>query len=389
MPKPDVRSFLLPLGPVAVFCASNFPLAFSVAGGDTASALAAGCPVVVNAHVAHPGTAELVGRALAEAVSTCELPEGVFSLLFSKDYEIGQALVRHPEIRAVGFTGSRLGGRALMDLAAARAEPIPVFAEMSSINPTFILPSVLAERPDEIAKGLHASFTMGAGQFCTKPGLVILPASSHLAEFTEKLSLLTKESAIAPLLTPRIKANYEKALDKRDHTLLLRSGENELNGLCVNATLFQTTAEAFLQTPELGDEIFGPTTLLVTFESRDQLIEIARSMEAQLTAAIFGTADDLRNFLDLISVLETKVGRLIFNAFPTGVEVGPAMVHGGLYPATSDSRSTSVGTRAISRFARLVCYQGFPQESLPDELKDANPNGIWRMVDGEFTKNTC
>jgi alpha-ketoglutaric semialdehyde dehydrogenase len=389
LPKPDVRSMLIPVGPVAVFCASNFPLAFSVAGGDTASALAAGCPVIVNAHPAHPGTAELVGHSIAEAVRTSELPEGVFSLLFSNDYQIGQALVGHPEIRAVGFTGSRLGGRALMDIAAARPEPIPVFAEMSSINPTFILPSVLAERTDEMAKGLHASFTMGVGQFCTKPGLVVLPQSSHLTEFTEKLSLLTKDTAIGPLLTPQSKANYEKALDKRDKTLLLRSGEHELKGLCVNATLFQISAEGFLRTPELSDEIFGPTTLLVTSGTRHQLLEIARSMEGQLTAAIFGTVDDLRNFSDLISILETKVGRLIFNAFPTGVEVGHAMVHGGTYPATSDSRSTSVGTRAINRFSRLACYQGFPQEALPDELKDNNPNGIWRLVDGEFTKRTC
>ena len=389
LPKPDVRSMLVPVGPVAVFCASNFPLAFSVAGGDTASALAAGCPVVVNAHPAHPGTAELVGRAVAEAVKMCELPEGVFSLLFSKDYELGQALVRHPEIRAVGFTGSRAGGRALMHLAATRPEPIPVFAEMSSINPTFILPSVLAQQSDEIAKGLHASFTMGVGQFCTKPGLVVLPESSELAKFTEKLSVLTKGTALAPLLTPQIKANYEQAVDKRDKTLLVGSGENELDGLAVSATLFQTTADVFLRTPELSDEIFGPTTLLVTSGTREQLIEIASSMEGQLTAAIFGTAVDLRDFADLISILETKVGRLVFNAFPTGVEVGHAMVHGGMYPATSDSRSTSVGTRAIHRFSRLVCYQGFPQDSLPDELKDDNPKGIWRMVDGEFTKNTC
>jgi 2,5-dioxopentanoate dehydrogenase len=389
LPKPDVRSMLLAVGPVAVFCASNFPLAFSVAGGDTASALAAGCPVIVNAHSAHPGTAELVGLAIAEAVSTCELPEGVFSLLFSKDYEIGKALVSHPEIKAVAFTGSRLGGRALMDLAASRPEPIPVFAEMSSINPTFILPSVLAQRADEIAKGLHSSFTMGVGQFCTKPGLVVLPESSYLPNFIERVSALTKGTPTFPLLTRGIKTNYEKAINEREKELSSPAARAELDGFSVTASFFQTTAAAVLQNPKLSDEVFGPTTLMVTSGTREQLLEIARSMEGQLTATIFGTADDLTDYSDLVSLLELKVGRLIFNAFPTGVEVSHAMVHGGVYPATSDGRTTSVGTRAINRFTRLICYQGFPQQALPAELKDENPKGIWRLVDGEFSRAPC
>ncbi len=386
VPKPDLRSMLVPLGPVAVFCASNFPLAYSVAGGDTASALAAGCPVIVNAHPAHPGTAELVGLAVADAVRACDLSEGVFSLLFSKDYEIGQALVRHPEIKAVGFTGSRTGGRALMDIAAARPEPIAVYAEMSSINPTFILPSALAERSDEIAAGLHGSFTTGGGQFCTKPGLVILPESPRVREFAERMAELTKETAKATLLTPGIKENYEKGLRKRARRLAATYNGNKPEERSVNAVLFNSSAQKFLQTPDLADEIFGPTTLLITANTRAELLDVARSLEGQLTAAIFGSAEDLDNYADLIAILETKVGRIIFNGFSPGVEVGHAIVHGGAYPATSDSRSTSVGTRAITRFTRLVCYQGFPQRVLPDELKDDNPAGIWRMVDGEFTK---
>ncbi len=385
VPKPDLRSMLVPLGPVAVFCASNFPLAYSVAGGDTASAFAAGCPVIVNAHPAHPGTAELVGLAVADAVKSCGLPEGVFSLLFSGDYEIGQALVRHPEIKAVGFTGSRTGGRALMDIAAARPEPIPMYCEMGSVNPTFILPGALAERTAEIAAGLHASFTLGGGQFCTKPGLVILAESPSLPEFTAKMEALTSETAQATLLTPGIKANYEKGIDKRADKV--GAGKTATEGQAVTATVFQTSGEDFLKEPELADEIFGPTTLLIATGTKEQLFEVARSLEGQLTAAVFGSEDDLAEFADLIAILETKAGRLIFNGFPTGVEVGNAIVHGGPYPATSDSRSTSVGTRAPSRFCRLVCYQGFPQNALPEELRDENRGGIWRMIDGRFSKD--
>ena len=383
IPKPDVRSMLRPIGPVAVFCASNFPLAFSVAGGDTASALAAGCPVIVMAHPAHPGTAELAGSAIREAVKSCGLPEGVFSLLFSKGYDIGQALVRHPRIKAVGFTGSRSGGRALMEIAAARPEPIPVYAEMSSVNPTFILPSVLAEKAEEIAAGLHGSFTLGVGQFCTKPGLVFLPASQHVESFKNKLAELTAATAVSPLLTRGIKAHYEGATKERAD-LRKAVAEADSDGFAVKAELFETTAESFLQDAKLGEEVFGPATLLITSGSREHLLSIARSMEGQLTASIFGTENDLKDNADLISILETKVGRLIFNAFPTGVEVCHAMVHGGPYPATSDSRSTSVGTNAINRFCRLICYQGFPPHALPDELKDENPLSIWRLVDGRI-----
>ena len=382
--KPDVRSMLRPLGTVAVFCASNFPFAYSVAGGDTASALAAGCPVIVNAHFAHPGTAELTGIAVSEAVKKCGLPEGVFSLIFSKGYEIGQALVKHPFVKAVGFTGSRTGGRALMDIAAARAEPIPVYAEMSSVNPIFILPSAMREKSETIVSGLHNSVTNGAGQFCTKPGFVVLPESDETKIFTNKFSELISRTPEHALLTEGIRNNYENLASERETKI--GSAENDLQGFDVNASVFETTAETFLSNKNLEAEIFGPTTLFVQSNEREQLLKIAREMEGQLTATVWGTPEDLREYADLISILETKAGRLIFNGYPTGVEVGDAMVHGGPYPATSDSRTSAVGTRAIRRFCRFVAFQNFPNEALPDELKDKNPLGINRMIDGKLER---
>ncbi len=385
VPKPDVRSMLRPVGPVAVFCASNFPLAYSVAGGDTASALAAACPVIVNAHIAHPGTAELVGMAVATAARECEMPEGVFSLLFSSGYEIGQALVKHPAIRAVGFTGSRKGGRALMDIAAARHEPIPVYTEMSSVNPTFILPSAISERGDEIVAGLYASVTGGVGQFCTKPGLVFLPNDEAAANFTSIFKDLIKNTHPAPLLTDGIRSSYVEGNVKRAAEVETSAAneETDLAGFSVNPSVFETTTVEYLNTPGLNEEIFGPTTLLIRSNNHGELLEIARSLEGQLTASIHGTEEDLAEYSDLISILETKVGRLIFNGFSTGVEVCPSMVHGGPYPATSDGRSTAVGSRAITRFSRLVCFQNFPDAALPDELKESNPLKVWRMVDGK------
>ncbi len=379
--KPDVRSMLRPLGPVAVFCASNFPLAYSVAGGDTASALAAGCPVIVNAHFAHPGTAELVGMAISNAVKENDLPEGVFSLIFSKGYDIGQNLVKHSSIKAVGFTGSRTGGRALMDIAAARLEPIPVYAEMSSVNPVFILPSAMRERSDSIAADLYVSVTLGGGQFCTKPGIVVLPETPETNNFTEKFGDLISKTPPHSLLTKGIRDNFEKLSEKRDSEKL--SAENEIRGFDVNPSKFETDAESFLSKSEYSEEIFGPTTLFVRSNEREQLLKIAREMEGQLTASIHGNEEDLAEYADLIAILETKVGRLIFNGYPTGVEVGDAMVHGGPYPATSDSRTSAVGTRAIRRFCRFVCYQNFPDEAIPDELKNENPLGIRQMIDGK------
>ena len=388
VPKPDVRSLLRPLGPVAVFCASNFPLAYSVAGGDSASAFAAGCPVIVNAHVAHPGTAELVGIAVQKAAKDRGLPEGVFSLVFSEGYEIGQALVKHQSIKAVGFTGSRRGGRALMDIAAARPEPIPVYTEMSSVNPTFILPSALEERGDAIVNGLHASVTGGVGQFCTKPGLVFLPEGDVSDKFISNFKELITSTTPSPLLTGAIQKSYSDANEHRKTEVAGFSANDDPNlpGFSVNPSVFETSTIEFLNTPDLNEEIFGPTTLLIRSGRHEELLEIARSLEGQLTASVHGTEDDLRAYADLISILETKVGRLIFNGFSTGVEVCPSMVHGGPYPATSDSRSTAVGSRAITRFARLVCFQNFPDSALPDELKETNPLSIRRMIDGEFER---
>ncbi len=390
-PKPDIRSMLRPLGPVVVFGASNFPLAFSVAGGDTASALAGGNTVIVKAHAAHPGTSELVGRAVQESVRECGLPEGVFSVLFGSGSQIGTALMRHPLVKAGGFTGSRTAGRVLMDVAASRPEPIPFYAEMSSTNPVFILPGALRERAENIAAGLYASFTMGAGQFCTKPGMVFLPQGPEAASFADKLRQLVGGSAPFHLLTKTIHSSYDSAITHRKTDAavkLVAEGPQRgaVTGFSVTSALFETDAASFLGS-DLDSEIFGPTTLLVQHSNRDQALAIARSLEGHLTATIHGTEQDLRESADLIAILESKVGRLVFNGFPTGVEVTHAMVHGGPYPSTSDGRSTSVGSQAIFRFARLVCYQGFPDDVLPGELQDANPRGIWRMIDGQMTRD--
>jgi NADP-dependent aldehyde dehydrogenase len=385
--KPDVRSLLRPLGPVVVFGASNFPLAFSVAGGDTASALAAGCPVIVKGHSAHPGTGELVGRAVQDAVRLCDLPEGVFSLLFGGGNEVGTALMKHPQVKAGGFTGSRHAGKILMNVAASRPEPIPFYAEMSSTNPVFILPGALRQDAERIAAGLHASFTLGAGQFCTKPGMVFLEEGADATRFAARLQEQVAQCAPFHLLTSVIRSSYGSGVDARrakpDVNLI---AEAQPGGeLGVGAALFETDAQSFLRDPDLAAEIFGPSTLLVRHSRREEVLRIASELEGHLTATIHGTQQDLHDFSDLLAILEGRVGRLILNGFPTGVEVCHAMVHGGPFPATSDGRSTSVGTQAIYRFCRPVCYQGFPDVALPDELKDNNPLGIWRLVDGEMT----
>jgi 2,5-dioxopentanoate dehydrogenase len=318
------------------------------------------------------------------------LPEGVFSLLFGSGAQIGTALMKHPLVKAGGFTGSRTAGRILMDVAASRPEPIPFYAEMSSTNPVFILPGALRERGANIAAGLHTSFTLGAGQFCTKPGMVFLPQGSDAESFATKVRELVTGSSPFHLLTKAIHSSYDSAISRRDSQAtakLTAEGSQAAadTGFAVNSALFETDAPAFLGS-DLEAEIFGPTTLLVRHSSHDQVLAIARSLEGHLTTTIHGTEEDLREFADLIAILETKVGRLIFNGFPTGVEVTHAMVHGGPYPSTSDGRSTSVGSQAIFRFTRLVCYQGFPDAALPGELQDANPLGIWRMVNGNMTR---
>lgn len=391
IPKPDLRSMLRPLGPVVVFGASNFPLAFSVAGGDTASALAAGNPVIVKAHSAHPGTSELVGHAIRNAVRECNMPEGIFSLLFGGGNQVGIALMKHPLVKAAGFTGSRSAGRILLDVAAARRQPIPFYAEMSSTNPVFILPGALRERADTIADDLYASFTLGAGQFCTKPGMIFLPRGKAASGFTRRLERLVLESSPFQLLTDVIRTSYRTgtASRKESHSVKVVAEKvpgADIIGFSAGSALFETDAESFLANPVLAEEIFGPTTLLIQHSNREQVLQIARGLEGHLTATIQGNEQDLHDFSDLLAILEDKVGRLVFNHFPTGVEVSHAMVHGGPYPATSDGRSTSVGSQAIFRFARPVCYQGFPDIALPLELRVSNPLGIWRMVDGEMTR---
>ena len=386
IPKPDLRAMLRPIGPVGVFCASNFPLAFSVAGGDTASAFAAGCPVIVKAHHAHPGSALAVGKAVSEAVQSCNLPEGAFSLLYGGGRTVGQRLVCHPSLKAVGFTGSRAGGRALFDLAAARSEPIPVYAEMSSVNPIFILPSALAERKEEIAQGLQGSATLGMGQFCTNPGIVLHESGESGDEFRASYAQFMKDSPSGPMLHSGIRDAYGEGLSavtgRPGVEVLVEPGSDRGGGNCdASAAVLATDASSFLADESMAEEVFGPSTLLVSCEGREQMLEYASRMEGQLTVSIFGSEEELVAYEDLVDVLETKAGRLLFNQFPTGVEVCHSMVHGGPYPATTDGRSTSVGTGAILRFARPVCFQGFPDDLLPDELKESNPLGIRRLVD--------
>ncbi|HTA79423.1 MAG TPA: aldehyde dehydrogenase (NADP(+)) [Terracidiphilus sp.] len=386
LPRPDIRSMLRSLGPVVVFGASNFPLAFSVAGGDTASALAAGCPVIVKAHPAHPGTSEIVGTIISDAAAAEGLHAGVFSLVFDAGIEAGTVLVKHPLVRAVAFTGSLRAGRALMDLAAARPDPIPCFTEMSSGNPVFVLPGAFRNGPGALAASLFGSFTLGAGQFCTKPGIVLTPESPETASFVNELGKLVDEAQPYTLLTAGIAREYGRAIQERSATATIAATAARPNPehLCrVNAQVFTAELGDFLAKPDLGDEIFGPDTLLVRCKSTDDYLVAARALDGHLTATIFGDDDDLAANKELIQILEKKAGRLIFNGFPTGVEVGHAMVHGGPYPSTSDPRFTSVGSLAIYRFARPVCFQGFPQAMLPAELQDGNPLGIRRLVDGK------
>jgi alpha-ketoglutaric semialdehyde dehydrogenase len=394
LPRSDIRSMLRPLGPVAVFGASNFPLAFSVMGGDTASALAAGNPVVVKAHPAHPGTSEIVGRIVQRAVQESGLPAGIFSLLFDANIQVGVSIVKHPKVKAIAFTGSRTGGEALMRLAAARPEPIPCYAEMGSTNPLFILPGAMRQRAEMLARGLQTSFTLGSGQFCTKPGLVFVPKNDSEV-FTQTLSdgvsLLGRQS----LLTHGIAAKYGSAVEERlleNHAQLFAGTVDKVGAsdgpAAVNPAIFSISLQDFLIHPRLSEEIFGPTTLLVNYGPEDSLLRAARGLQGHLTATIHGTEEDLAEARELIHILETKVGRILFNGYPTGVEVCRAMVHGGPFPSTSDGRSTSVGTLAMTRFARQVCYQDFPDEALPADLQRANPNRIVRLLNGELLRDS-
>lgn len=389
-PRSDIRYMQKPLGVVGVFGASNFPLAFSVAGGDTASALASGCPVVVKGHPSHPGTCELVAMAINTAVEKTNMPKGVFSLVHGASVEVGMAVVMHPYIKAIGFTGSTRGGMAIFNAANSREEPIPVYSEMGSTNPVFILPEALKIRSKEIAKGLTDSVVLGTGQFCTNPGLVFLNKDENVAEFQKQTINHFQEVEAAPMLNKGIKAAFdngvEHLLNNKDSVTLVAKGKESATGFKGSAHLFETTAKRFLEKEFLEEENFGPSTINILAESKEELLAAAKKMKGHLTATLFGTENDLKNNTDLIEILEQKVGRLIVNDFPTGVEVCHAMVHGGPFPATSNSRSTSVGTAAIYRFTRPVCYQNFPEDLLTDELKTDNPLGIMRLFNGDLKR---
>jgi len=384
LPRTDLRQRHIALGPVAVFGASNFPLAFSVAGGDTASALAAGCPVVVKAHSAHPGTSELVGRAVQAAVAKSDLPEGVFSLLFGAGNEIGQALVADPRIQAVGFTGSRGGGLALMATAQARPQPIPVYAEMSSINPVFLLPGALAARGQSIAEGFVASLNMGAGQFCTNPGLVLGVKGAALDAFVAVAAEAVQASAAQTMLTPGIHGAYEQGVEQlAAHAREVARGQAGEGPHQCRSGLFVASAGDFLGSEALQAEVFGSASLVIECADLDEMRAVAERLEGQLTATLQMDDGDLASARTLLPTLERRAGRILVNGWPTGVEVCHAMVHGGPFPATSDARSTSVGSAAIQRFLRPVCYQDLPEGLLPEALRDANPLGVSRLVDGK------
>lgn len=390
LPKPDLRYMQIALGPVVVFGASNFPLAFSVAGGDTASALAAGCPVIVKAHSAHPATSALVGTAIQRAAKKTDMPDGVFSLLYGDGTTTGMQLVKHPLVKAVGFTGSYKGGKALFDAAVSRPEPIPVYAEMGSSNPVFILPEAMKERGAAIASGFSGSVTLGVGQFCTNPGLLIYQQENQ-SSFTTQLKETFEKTSGGVMLSPSILHSFQEGVQERqlvDGVEKISIGDKGMSNKENIATpvLLKTNHDTFKNTALLSEEIFGPASLIVTTPGKQEMLEIARNLSGHLTVTIHGTEKELENYQDLIHILEQKAGRIVINGFPTGVEVCSAMVHGGPFPSTTDGKTTSVGTAAICRFTRPVCYQGMPDSLLPAELKNKNTLSIFRLVDGELTR---
>ncbi|HEX8400145.1 MAG TPA: aldehyde dehydrogenase (NADP(+)) [Allosphingosinicella sp.] len=384
LPRPDLRLRTVPVGPVAVFGASNFPLAFSVAGGDTASALAAGCPVVVKGHPSHPGTSELVAQAVADAVRACGFPAGTFSLLNGPSYELGTALVSDPRIKAVGFTGSRAGGVALMKVAAARPVPIPVYAEMSSINPVLLFPAALADRAEALARDFIGSLTLGAGQFCTNPGLVIALDGPELDRFLEAGAVAMAPVPAATMLSPGIHSAYEEGVARLSSHARVQPIARGTGGgqTCGQAALFAISGKDFAGDEQVQQEVFGASSLVVRCDSPEEMADVIEGLEGQLTATIhFDEADHLL-VRRMLPHLEGLAGRLVANGWPTGVEVSHAMVHGGPYPATSDGRSTSVGTLAIERFLRPVCYQDFPDDLLPASLRRGAQDGLPHLLDG-------
>ncbi len=388
LPRPDLRRMLVPLGPVVVFGASNFPLAFSTAGGDSASALASGCTVVYKEHPGHPQTSQLVYKAITKALQKCELPEGVFQHV-SGGVELGQELVKHPATKAVAFTGSFKGGKAIFDMAMQRDIPVPVYAEMGSINPLFILPDKLNQDTEQLARQAAASVLLGSGQFCTCPGLLFVPEADATFNFMEALEEELSQAAPAKMLHEGIAGNYYKGLDKvlkeQGVQAIVQQDTDVLEG---RAALASTDVAQWLQNPALQEEIFGPFTLVVRYKNAEELLAAARALQGQLTCTLWGTEHELQLQQALAEVLRDKCGRLLFDGVPTGVEVSHAMTHGGPFPATTDSRSTSVGVYAIKRFARPVTYQSAPQALLPQELQNENRTGIWRTINGKFTQSS-
>lgn len=389
VPKPDIRLTQIPLGPVVVFSASNFPLAFSTAGGDTASALAAGCPVIVKSHSSHPGTSEVVAQGILAAIKKCQVPAGVFALLHGPGRTLGTALVKHPAIKAGGFTGSVAGGRALFDLASSRPEPIPFFGELGSTNPVFLLPQALQANAENIAENYVTAMTMGAGQFCTSPGIAILCKGEAADTFMSKMTALISEQTAQTMLSPVICSSYKAAnVERRSLKLINVVGQSDSvadEDLSGQVHLLSVNASDYLSHPELEEEIFGPSTLAVICDDFWQMIQVAESFHGHLTCSIHESSGDESMAVELTRLMQNKVGRLLFNGFGTGVEVCAGMSHGGPYPSSSNVQSTSVGGRAIGRFVRPICYQNTPDALLPDELKNANPRKVMRLVDGNWS----
>jgi 2,5-dioxopentanoate dehydrogenase len=383
VPRPDLRRMLFPLGPVVVFGAGNFPLAFSTAGGDTASALAAGCPVILKGHPAHPGTSRMVAEAIEEVIRNMELPEGLFQHVEGGSEE-GQELVKHPLVKAVAFTGSFEGGMALFRTAVNRTEPIPVYLEMGSVNPIFVLPEKMMQDAAGTGKIIAQSVLLGTGQFCTNPGIIFVPAGSE--QFIETIKQIFINTPAEPMLHGRIAVNFyialESALRVRGVETITRQSVSHTHGA---PSLALTSLENWLKNPDLQNEVFGPFTLLVEYKDTSDLQKAAKALNGQLTCTLLGTETELEKNADLIDLLREKCGRLLFAGVPTGLEVSHAMTHGGPFPATSDSRSTSVGTYSIKRFVRPVTWQNSPRSILPDALKDQNPLGIYRIVNGNYT----
>jgi len=381
-PKPDIRKMLFGIGPVVVFGASNFPLAYSAIGGDSVSALAAGCPVIVKAHPLHAGTGELVANCVVEAAKETEMPEGIFSNLNAESFEVGEALVKHPLIKAVGFTGSIKGGRALFDLANQRPEPIPVFAEMGSVNPVILLPESLLAKVDEWSSIYAESISASCGQFCTNPGLLFCVKSKASDEFIKQLTKKLLQKDAQTMLHPTIHSSFErlKAEQLEDESVRFFEKDGEIEHNSARQTIAVVSGKHFQNNPNLEEEVFGPFSLVVECESLNEIIDCLKNLSGQLTASVLGELDELNRHLNLLSVLQNKVGRIVFNGVPTGVEVCPSMHHGGPYPASTDSRFTAVGIDSIKRFTRPIAFQNCPDEILPDELKCSNPLNLVRRV---------